>query len=105
MAAVSSPPQAADEWVSFARQHALLGGPLPVMRQIARMPAAEQDLIDEFLIDAGVHGGTTGGQLLERLQREVLVRLLGRRAAGVDLSAALADGLLRMAKEWRGFGL
>ncbi len=94
------PAETAEDWVAFARQQALLGGPHPVILRIARMPAADQDLIDEYLLDAGSRGEADGGALIERLHRQVLADMVGHQAFRVDLSTALAEALLQMAEAW-----
>lgn len=72
-------PQQAAEWVALARQRALFGGPHPLVQAIDRLPEAEQDLVDRFLMAVSLRGGSAEGKLIGCLEARTL-RLLGANA-------------------------
>lgn len=77
-----APPAAEDpaEWIALARQRALFGGPHPLVLAIARLPAADQDLIDRFLIVMAVRGETRDARLVESLAQEAFPACDGKPA-------------------------
>ena len=59
-------------WIGLARYQLLIGKPHPVTATIARMHPDDQDVIDDFLLEAARAGLSLKGQLLMRLIREAM---------------------------------
>jgi hypothetical protein len=86
-------------WIGLARYQLLIGKPHPVTSAIARMHAADQDVIDDFLHEIAVKGLTLRGQFLSHL----IDKALGGTIQPNEQETAnlLPQELLRMDKEWR----
>lgn len=86
-------------WIGLARYQLLVGKPHPVTAAIARMHPEDQDVIDDFLLDAASRGISLRGQLLMRLIKEAI------NGSSNPTEQQVADlvpaELLKMARAWR----
>jgi len=86
-------------WIGLARYQLLIGKPHPVTAAIARMHADDQDVIDDFLLEAARFGVSLKGQLLMRLIREAMGG--GTHPNEQEVADLLPAELLKMAKRWQ----
>lgn len=91
-----------EEWVAYARQEALFGGPHPLLAVVAGLPVAEQDAIDRFLMAAGRMPRQRGGSLIEELHEQAVVEACESGLRRQPFTVLLARQLSRMAAEWAG---
>lgn len=85
-------------WIGLARYQLLIGKPHPVTAAIARMHPEDQDVIDDFLLEAARKGLSLKGQLLMRLIQQAIS---GAADPTEQQVAELVPGeLLKMARAW-----
>ena len=86
-------------WIGLARYQLIVGKPHPITVAIARMHAADQDCIDDFLLEVASRGLSLRGQFLAHLVKEAVS---GAGSPGEqEVGGLIPSELLRMAKEWK----
>lgn len=86
-------------WIGLARYQLIIGKPHPVTAAIARMHPDDQDVIDDFLLEAARSGVSLKGQLLMRLIEQAVGESPGQGAQ--EVAELLPAQLLKMARRWQ----
>ena len=86
-------------WIGLARSQLLVGKPHPVTAAIARMHPDDQDVIDDFLLEAARSGLTLRGQLLLRLIQQAIAG--SANPSEQQVAELVPSEVLKMAKRWQ----
>lgn len=86
-------------WIGLARSQLLVGKPHPVTAVIARMYPADQDVIDDFLLEIAAKRINLHGRLLAQVDQEAICRWSSPN--GQTVEQILPQEILKLAREWR----